>query len=126
MDQVKPDKVHYILIILFEWQIFFLSTNSFRSIAIWADGPPKATRLNLKTAAKNSRFDLFIFVIQAIKDIKRALSLDENNGNAWFNLSFAYNQSGNYKAALEAAQMAKAKNYPVNEAYLNGLIQKSR
>lgn len=63
---------------------------------------------------------------EAIKDIKRALSLDENNGNAWFNLSFAYNQSGNYKAALEAAQMAKAKNYPVNEAYLNGLIQKSR
>lgn len=62
----------------------------------------------------------------AIPDIKKSVSIDGNNGNAWFNLSFAYNQTRNYSAALEAAQIAKSKNYPVNENYLNELIQKSR
>ncbi len=63
---------------------------------------------------------------EGISDLQKSLSLNNDNPNAWYNLSVALNQSGNYKVALEAVQKAKALKYPVDENYLNELTQKAK
>lgn len=63
---------------------------------------------------------------EAIADLQKSVAIDATNPNAWFNFSFALNQAGNYKAALDAAQKAKAMNFTVDENYLNELIRKSK
>jgi lipoprotein NlpI len=63
-------------------------------------------------------------VAEGLADLQKAVRLNAENPNAWFNYSVALNKSGNYKAALEAAQKSKALNYAVDPAYLNELIQK--
>lgn len=63
---------------------------------------------------------------EAIADLQKSLSINATNGNAWFNLSYTLNLTGDYKAALNAAQKAKELHYAVDENYLNGLMQKNK
>jgi len=64
--------------------------------------------------------------VEGLADLQKSVSLKADNPNAWLNYSIALNQSGNYKAALDAAQKAKALNYAVDPNYFNELIEKAK
>ncbi|MFI5218326.1 MAG: tetratricopeptide repeat protein [Bacteroidia bacterium] len=65
-------------------------------------------------------------ITQAISDLQNTISLKPDHSEAWFNLAVLYNQTGNFKEALNAAQKAKSLNYPVNEGFLTELTAKAK
>jgi tetratricopeptide (TPR) repeat protein len=58
---------------------------------------------------------------EARADLERAVTLDARLGGAWYELSVLYRDAGDRRAALDAAQRARAAGHPVTDAYLDGL-----
>ena len=58
---------------------------------------------------------------EAISDLSNAVKINPANSNAWYNLSVAYNKTGNRQQALEAALKARSNGYPISDDYLKQL-----
>jgi Flp pilus assembly protein TadD len=53
--------------------------------------------------------------------LEKAITLNQNDPFIWFNAGIAYQQIGNKEKAKNYILKAKALNYPVSDAMLNGL-----
>jgi Tfp pilus assembly protein PilF len=62
---------------------------------------------------------------EAIIDYTKATSLNPKFSGAWYNLSVAQNNLGNYKDAFYSANEALKNGYNINKDYLNTLKQKA-
>ena len=49
------------------------------------------------------------------------MAVDQRLGAAWYELSLLYRDAGERRAALDAAERARAAGHPVADAYLDGL-----
>ena len=58
---------------------------------------------------------------EGINDLALAVKINPSLGNAWYNLSFAYNKINNKRLALDAAINAQKNGYAINDQYLQSL-----
>ena len=63
---------------------------------------------------------------EAIKDLTMATSLNPKFSGAWYNLSVAQNNIGNYELAYNSANVALKNGYAINQDYFNNLKQKAK